>query len=146
MALAFIKEIIDDINSIKSTRKNLREFAFLIGFIVILVGGYALIWKGRYFGRYWISIGIVFAILGLFTPWVFRPLQKIWMAFSVIIGFFMSRIILAILFYAVFTPINLLVVKILRKDILDERIDRNAKSYWKERKTVPDRESYPNQY
>ena len=68
------------------------------------------------------------------------------MALAVVLGFFMSRLILVLLFYAIVTPIGL-VMKLLGKDLLDERIDKNKTSYWLKRAgAAKSRESYENQY
>ena len=68
------------------------------------------------------------------------------MGFSVVMGFFMSRVILFILFYAVLTPISF-ITRIFGKDILDQRIDKKAKSYWHGRLAEDkDAKSYENQY
>ena len=82
---------------------------------------------------------------GVVAPQVLKPLQKAWMAFSVIIGFFMSRLILAILFFGVITPIGLL-MKLFRQDILGQRIEKSISSYWRERPAAKAKESYENQY
>ncbi len=137
--------ILEDISKIKSTRKELREFAFTIGVVLIVFSGLAL-WRGKSSSAYLFISGLIFTALGAALPAVLKPLQKAWMAFSVVIGFFMSRVLLAILFYGVMTPIGLL-TKCLGKDILDQRISRDRASYWRERPVgIKAKESYENQY
>ena len=68
------------------------------------------------------------------------------MGFAVVAGFFMSRVVLSVLFYLVITPISL-AMRVFGKDILDQRIDRSAASYWHKRPAGPKpRASYENQY
>lgn len=135
----------DEIKNIKSGRKELREFGITIGIVLILLGSFAL-WRGKNAAPYFISFGAIFIAFGLFLPGVLRPLQKAWMATAIIIGFFMSRIILAVLFYFVITPFGV-IIKMSGKDILDERIDRTRNSYWADRQEVnKSRESYENQF
>jgi hypothetical protein len=68
------------------------------------------------------------------------------MGLGIVLGFFVSRIILSIIFFGVITPIGLL-MKLFGKDILDERIEKGKASYWHQR---PDarrpKTSYENQY
>ena len=140
-----IKIILDELKNIKSTRKDLRGFGLTIGVILAILGGIAL-WRGKNVYPYFLAFGSFFIILGLAAPQVLKIPQKIWMGFAVVMGFFMSRVVLTVLFYAVITPIGIL-TRMLKKDILDERIDKRAVSYWKAVSTAAkSKESYENQY
>ena len=137
--------MLEEIRNIKSAKKDLREFGLTIGIILVILGGVSL-WRGKPFYPYFLGVGGLFIVLGLTLPHILKPLQKIWMSFSIIIGFFVSRLILSILFYAVLTPMGL-IMRLLGKDILDQRIDKTRRSYWHERDTgVKDKKSYENQY
>ena len=136
--------MLDEFKNIKSGKKELREFGLTMGAVLVILGGVAL-WRGRPTYPYLIGWGVLFAAAGLARPEILKPIQKAWMAFGVILGFVMSRVVLAILFYAVMTPIGL-VTKIFKMDILDRRIDKKAATYWKERTEVKSKESYENQY
>ena len=48
-------------------------------------------------------------------------------------GFIMTRLILGILFFLVITPMAI-AAKLFGKDLLDQRINKNKKSYWNYRK------------
>ena len=135
----------EDIKNIKSTGKELKEFGITIGVILLLLGAFAL-WRGKEISAYLLGIGALFIALGLVFPAVLKPLQKVWMSFSIIIGFFVSRVVLFILFYAVLTPMGL-ITKLLGKDILDQKIDKNLPSYWHDVPAGPkDKKTYENQY
>jgi hypothetical protein len=135
----------EEIKDIKSTKSQLREFGLTIGIILVILGG-ALLWRERPAYPYFLGTGGLFIILGLTLYQLLKPLQKIWMSFSIIVGFFVSRFILSVLFYAVLTPIGL-IMRLLGKDILDQRIDKTRKSYWHESATsFKDKKSYENQY
>jgi multisubunit Na+/H+ antiporter MnhG subunit len=140
-----ISAIISEIGRIKSSKKELREFGLTIGAILVILGGVAL-WRHRPSYPYLLAAGVVFAVSGLLAPAVLKPLQKAWMALAVVMGFFVSRIVLFLLFYAVVTPIGLL-TRIMGKDILDQKIDKKRRSYWIER-AGPEKakQSYENQY
>ena len=137
--------ILTDIRDIKSGRKELREFGFTIGIVLLVLAGFAL-WRGKASGAYLLTTGFFFIGFGAAVPQALKPLQKIWMAFSVVMGFFMSRLILAILFFGVITPIGLL-MKLFKQDVLDRRMMKGASSYWHERPgEAKTKESYENQY
>jgi len=135
----------EEIKDIKSTKDELREFGLTIGIILAILGA-LMLWRGRPQAPYFLGVGALFIILGLTLWQSLKPLQKAWMTLSIILGFFVSRIILTILFFGVMTPIGL-IMKLLGKDILDERIDKSRPSYWHERDAkVKGKKSYENQY
>ena len=135
----------EEIVGIKSGKKELREFGLTIGIFLSLLGGIAL-WRGKAIYPYFLISGAFFILSGIFLSFILKPLQKAWMAFSIILGFFMSRVILTVLFYLVLTPIGIL-TKLLGKDILNQKIDKNKASYWHARdEKLKDVKSYENQY
>lgn len=138
--------MLDELRSIKSGKKEIREFALTIGIIYLAILSWVAFIKGKDVGLNFFLGGGIFIALGFLAPVILKPFQKIWMGISIIIGFFMSRLILTILFYLVISPMGIL-TRILGKDILDQRIDPKAKSYWKNRAGgVKSKESYENQY
>jgi len=140
-----LTSIIKEIRDIKSSPKELREFGVTIGAVLLLIAAFAF-WRGRPSGPYFAALGIVFIGLGLVMPRALFALQKVWMALAVVMGFFMSRIILTALFFLVITPIGV-IMRLLGRDLLDEKIDKNSSTYWQRRsgeaKTI---ENYWNQY
>ena len=68
------------------------------------------------------------------------------MSFAVIIGWFMTRIILSLLFYLIITPIGLL-AKIFTKDFLDLKKQAVNDSYWNKRDSNTEKnQNYEKQY
>ncbi|MFZ5981036.1 MAG: SxtJ family membrane protein [Candidatus Zixiibacteriota bacterium] len=137
--------LIEEIKDIKSGRRELRNFGLSVGIVVMLLS--VLLW---YFERtawvYLMVIGAVLAVLGLTVPSVLRPLQKIWMTLAVILGWFMTRLILSLTFYLLFTPIKLLGLLTGRK-FLEMKPDKNQKSYWQYRRQEEfNRERYEKQF
>ena len=135
----------NEFKEIKSGKKELREFGLTIGAILVILGGIAA-WRGKPIYPYFLSFGVVLIAAGILMPAALKIPQKIWMGFALVVGFFMSRLVLSILFYAVITPIGVM-MRIFGKDVLDQKIDRSATSYWKTRDAVAKtKESYQNQY
>ena len=127
--------IIEEIKNIKSEKSDLKKFGLLIGIILLLASGY-LFWKQQ---PVWAAggfvLGAVFIVLGFILPSVLKPLQKAWMAFAVVMGFFMTKIIMMAVFYAMVTPIGLL-GRLGGKKFLYLKMDRDAASYWIERAPI----------
>jgi hypothetical protein len=138
--------MLEEIKSIKSGRKELREFGLTIGVILAGIGAFAL-WRHKgAVALYLLGVGALFILLGMTLPGILKPPQKAWMTLSLVLGFFISRIILFILFCVVLTPIGL-IARIVDKDMLNQRLEPHRTSYWYDKETkVPSKESYENQY
>ena len=137
--------IIEGIRNIKSGKKELRQFGVTLGIVLGLLGGLFLLrQKDCYF--YFFIFSAVFLFLCLIAPIVLKPVQKVWMSLAIIIGWFVTRAILTVLFYLVVTPIGIL-ARLVGKDFLDIKFDRNTDSYWLAREPAKfDKRSYENQF
>ncbi len=108
-----------------------KNFGVVFFVVFLIIGLWPLFTKSEV--RYWsLFISIVFLILGLFNSKILTPLNKIWFKFGMFLGKIISPLILGILFFLVVTPIGF-AMRILRKDILNLRYDKNIKSYWIEK-------------
>ena len=137
--------LIDEIRNIKSDKKDLRSFGITIGIVLSIIGG-LLWWKEKDYYNIFIIISAAFVLFGLILPVVLKPIQKAWMTLAVILGWFMTRLILSILFYLIFTPMALF-SKIVGKKFLDLKMDGNEKSYWINREPgTPDKNTYEKQF
>jgi len=135
----------DEFKDIKSGKKELGEFGVLIGAILIVLADIGL-WRGRGFFVYPLVLGLALVVLGLAMPQALKRPQRLWMQFALILGFVMNRVIMTLFFYAVLTPLSL-TLRIMGKDILDERIDKSRVSYWNTREDGKrDKAYYENQY
>ncbi len=120
--------ILEEIRNIKSDKKELKKFGITIGVALLIISAILFIYE-KPSAPYFIGVGFVFQIVAQIFPTLFLPLQKIWMAFSVVMGFIMTRVILSVLFYLVITPISF-ISKIFGKDFLNLKIEKDKKSYW----------------
>ena len=137
--------ILEEIKEIKESKKDLRKFGLTVGIALIVIAAILLITRKNsvfYFG----TAGVILALLGLAIPQVLKPLNKIWMSLSIVLGWFMTRVILIFLFYIAITPIGLL-TKLFRKDFLDIKLDKSRASYWQKREQKKfDRADYERQF
>ena len=117
------------------SRKDLVTFELIWAFIFMVISLYPLFFSESI--RLWSLItSIAFIIIALVRPLLLTGFYKIWVKFGEIIGGVISKLILLILFYAVFTPVAL-VLRLLGKDLLHKRLDNKASTYWEERKEQP---------
>ncbi len=137
--------MIEEIRNIRSEKSDLRKFGLTVGIVLGLLGG-LLFWRGKEHYSYFLVISAALILSGLIVPAVLKPFQKAWMALAVIMGWFMTRFILGILFYIVFTSIGLM-GRLLGKDFLDTEIDKSRQTYWNYRKPEkPGKDSYEKQF
>ncbi|MBU1186986.1 MAG: hypothetical protein KJ908_08860 [Acidobacteria bacterium] len=133
--------ILDEIKSIKSEKRELRQFGWVMGTALGTLSLFLFL-KARPSAPYFAGTAGLFILLSLVWPRILLPLQKLWMSLAVVLGFFVSRLILMILFYLVLTPVGLL-AKLFGKNFLIRKIDPSASSYWVKR---PEQHLSPSDY
>ena len=93
-----------------------------------------------------LTAAAVLAMITAIRVETIKPFYKGWMKVARLIGEVVNFVLLTVIFY-IFFSIPALILKLLRKDLLDEKIDKNAVSYWKTRPAGGfDRDSLRNQY
>ena len=118
-----------DISFTPSSRV-LRQFAALV---LIVFGGLA-VWYGVVRGQ--VGLATAFALvaavigpLGLIAPRAIRPIFVAWIVVAFPIGWTVSRVLLAVVFYGLFTPLGL-AFRLIGRDRL-QRVHRSERAtYW----------------
>jgi hypothetical protein len=129
--------------------RQLRQFA---GAGVVLMPLAAWMLSGRPLGAEWqplhsalvgglFTLGVAFVALSFFAP---RTLRPIFIAASLAafpIGFVVGEILLAAIYFLVFTPVAC-VFRLIGRDALERKIDRSASTYWRAKPQPRDVASY----
>ena len=137
--------LLDEIKNIKSDNRQLRNFGLSVGGVLLVLGA-LMLWYANPKAMYLLGSGGALVGLGLIAPVVLLPLQKIWMTLAVIIGWVMTRVILALLYYIVLTLIGL-VARLIGKQFLELKWERNQHTYWNYRANRDfDRQVYEKQF
>lgn len=123
----FIQDMKIKIAAVKMDKKNIRVFALII---MALAAYLFYLHPGGFSGAVFVC-GFIFLyfLAGFFYARALYPFYKIWMAAAVIMGFFVSKIILAVLYYFLITPLGL-AGRLFGKDFLAARRGKSADSYW----------------
>ena len=117
------------------TVSEVRHFIFILSGILVIFALYPVLKSGTV--RYWIMVpALVLMVAVIVRPQWIKPLYITWIALGDLIGSIISKIILLILFYCIFTPVSLF-LKLLKKDPLHKTIDNTAETYWTVRETPP---------
>ncbi len=92
-----------------------------------------------------LSSGSVLGVVGWFRPRIIRPVYVSWMIAVFPIGWTVSRVVLALLFYGLFTPLGLLLWTCGR-DALGLSLQPEAGSYWAKKEACTDKHRYLQQF
>jgi len=118
----------NDRDARRKQRRKLRNFGLTVGIAFGVLAG-LLFWRDKAHYVYFAMISVAFLGLGLLVPTVLKPVEKVWMTVAGAMGWFMTRVLLTILFFAVFTPIGL-IGRLFGKEFLNLRTDESATTYW----------------
>ena len=110
-----------------------RNFGVVFFIFFMIISLFPLFKDGNV--RVWaVVVAIIFLILGLLNSSVLSPLNKIWFKFGILLGNFISPIIMGLVFFIVVTPTSF-IMKVFGKNLLNlKRTDK--KSYWIEKSTI----------
>ena len=104
-----------------------KSFGIVFFVFFLIIGLYPLINEENV--RIWsIVISIIFLILGLINSQILTPLNILWFKFGILLGRFVSPIVMGLVFFLVVTPTGL-IMKLFNKDLLKLRKNKNS-SYW----------------
>ena len=95
------------------------------------------------FNIYILLLSIIFLILGVLNSKILYPMNRVWIYFGYLLGKFITPVVLFILYFSIVLPTNL-VLKIIGKDIMRLKYNKNTKSYWELRNKKPN--SMDNQF
>jgi hypothetical protein len=128
------------------TPRTLRQFA---GLWLAFFGAWAC-WEWLARGRPAVAVALGVAALavgltGLARPSAVRPVFVGWMVLAFPVGWLVSRLLLAALYYTVFTPIGLL-FRLLGRDALELRRRPDRPTYWSPRPEAVDPLRYLREY
>lgn len=128
--MSLIKDIKDDLNSLDLTTRNLRKFGIVVGsvFLILSISFYYYI-DSLYILIAFFIFGGFLVICGFLFPLILKKIYKIWMLFAFVIGWFVSRVILTVLYFGVVTPLSI-TAKISGKQFLDIKFKDGKNSYW----------------
>lgn len=109
--------------------RKIRKFGIVLVTILFIIGTINLFKANIYPTVILYGLDLFLTVLIIVDPVLLKPIYKILMFISHIIGWINTRLLLGIIYYLVFTPIGI-VLRIFQKDPLNRRFDRQNKSYW----------------
>ena len=104
-----------------------RSFGIVFFIVFLLIALYPLL-KGNDLRIWSLVISFVFLVLGLINSKILTPLNRLWFKFGLLLGKFISPLIMGIIFFVVVTPIGI-IMRLLKKDLLNLKYNKKE-TYW----------------
>jgi len=131
----------------KNEKLNLMVFGYGLAAIITF-----FLWRYENFSglsvlgwMFW-TLAACLIVTTAFEYWRLKPLYDKWMLVAHFIGSIVTAIVLGIVFYLIF-GITGIILRMMKKDLLDEAWDKNAASYWiKREKKAFNKEDYLKQF
>ena len=84
--------------------------------------------------RIWaLVVSIIFFLLAFLAPKILVLPNKLWFKFGLLLGSIIAPIVMTLVYFVTVLPTGL-IMRLLGKDLLKQKLDKNAKTYWIERK------------
>ena len=110
-----------------------KSFGIVFCVLFLIISMFPILSDGSI--RIWsLVISIIFLTLGLLNSKFLTPLNRLWSNFGILLGNFVSPIVMAIVFFSIVTPTSI-IMKILDKNLLNLK-RKNKNSYWIERSRI----------
>ena len=105
-----------------------KSFGVVFSIVFLIVALYPLIISSSL--RIWaLVISIIFFLLAFLAPKILVLPNKLWFKFGLLIGSIVAPIVMAFVYFVTVLPTGL-IMRLLGKDLLKNKLDKNAKSYW----------------
>ena len=109
-----------------------KSFGIVFSIVFLIVALYPLINSEGL--RIWALVAsIIFFLLAFLAPKILVLPNKLWFKFGLLLGSIVAPIVMAFVYFVTVLPTGL-IMRLLGKDLLKQKLDKNAKSYWIERK------------
>ena len=104
-----------------------RSFGIVFFIVFLLIALYPII-IGQNVRLWSLAISLVFLVLGIANSPILTLFNKLWFKFGILLGKFISPLIMGMIFFFVVTPIGL-IMRAFGKDLLNLKYNKD-KSYW----------------
>ncbi len=130
----------------RPSHRDLRLFAFVqlaLASVCAWLLNRRLGWDTAAIGL--MGVSLVATIAGLVSPQLLRPLFVLWMVAAFPVGWVMSHLMLAVVYYGVVTPIGC-ALRLRGRDALQLKPRPEATTYWSARPPAPEPTRYFRQF
>jgi hypothetical protein len=128
--MSWISDVREEIKNLDISTKSLRKFGLSVGAVFCLLALWMFL-KNHFPLPLTILgiVGVLLMVMGLIVPKALKEIYKVWMGMAFAIGWVVSRILLAILFFLVITPIGF-IAHLFGNEFMDIKTNRVRDTYW----------------
>ena len=113
---------------VSTEQSSEKSFGVVFSIVFLIVALYPLINSESL--RIWaLVVSIIFFLLAFLAPKILVLPNKLWFKFGLLIGSIVAPIVMAFVYFVTVLPTGL-IMRILGKDLLKQKLVQNAKSYW----------------
>ena len=119
---------------VSTEQSSEKSFGVVFSIVFLIVALYSLINSEGL--RIWaLVVSIIFFLLAFLAPKILVLPNKLWFKFGLLIGSIVAPIVMAFVYFVTVLPTGL-IMRLLGKDLLKQKLDKNAKSYWVKREPM----------
>jgi hypothetical protein len=108
-----------------------KSFGIVFSIVFLVVALYPLT-KDEDVRLWAVIVSGIFLLLAFIVPKTLSILNIIWFKFGVLLGFIVAPIVMILIYYTAVMPTGF-IMRLMGKDLLKQKLDKNIKSYWIER-------------
>jgi hypothetical protein len=108
-----------------------KSFGIVFTIVFLLVGLYPLV-NNKDILLWALITALIFFLLAYMAPKVLALPNKLWFKFGLALGAVVAPVVMALVYFTTVVPIGL-IMRLMGKDMLRQKLDKNAKTYWIER-------------
>jgi len=116
---------------VSTQQSSEKSFGIVFSIVFLIIALYPLITSEGL--RIWaLVVSIIFFLLAFLAPKILVLPNKLWFKFGLLLGSIVAPIVMAFVYFVTVLPTGL-IMRLLGKDLLKQKLDKNAKSYWVKR-------------
>ena len=112
----------------QQTTKDLRQFGLIVGGVFSVIAWWPVVFRSDSPRLWAMIVGSVLIVLGAVFPQSLKQIYYVWMKIGYILGWINTRIILAVVYYGLFTPMGL-AMRLMGKDSMHRGFKQDAATY-----------------
>ena len=110
------------------TQSSEKSFGVVFSIVFLIAALYPLINSGDI--QLWaIIVSAIFLLLAFIAPKVLSIPNKLWFNFGMLLGSIIAPIVISLVYFFTVLPTGI-IMRLLGKDLLKQKLDKNSKSYW----------------
>ena len=113
---------------ITTEQSSPKSFGIVFSVVFLIVALYPLT-NSEDIHLWAIIASAIFLFLAYVAPNTLSLPNKLWFKFGILLGSIVAPIVMALVYFLTVLPTGL-IMRLLGKDLLKQKLDKNAKSYW----------------